>query len=115
MSDRSLLTRAFDGFWAPRWVHHLVKLATGAAVLGVFALLASSPAAAALCSLLWFMSLRVAYSINHGTPLIKPDLGTDLALHATPLAGLIGNHLVACLVAVLLVLVYLRTYPDASP
>lgn len=115
MTDRSLTTRAFDGFWAPRWCHHVVKLATGGLVLGVFALLASSPAHAAICSLLWFGTIRVAYAIDHGTPLLKPDLWCDLALHVLPLAVMLRDWRLAAPAIACCVGAYWWSYPEATP
>lgn len=124
MSDRSLRTVVTDSFTAPRYVQHLVKMATGAVVLAAYVFaLRITIGAGSVASVAWFLSLRVAYWLDHRddihrTALVKPDLWCDLALHTMPVAlavaywcdWRVGLGLgVACLVA------YLVTYPEASP
>jgi len=121
MSDHSLTTVVTDTFTAPRWLHHTAKAATGAVSLAAYwvAWRSLGPLAGAVVgSVTWFLSLRIAYALDHGERLIKPDLWCDLALHTMPIAlavaywrdWRVGLGLgVVCLVA------YLVTYPDASP
>ncbi|MDB4912898.1 MAG: hypothetical protein JWM95_542 [Gemmatimonadetes bacterium] len=127
MSDHSLTTIVTDSFTAPRWVHHLVKLATGALVLILLALLeryelgASTrlawPVAGAL-SVAWFLSLRVAYWLDHHGKFITPDLWCDLALHAAPITiavALTADRVLGGVAFALCLTSYMFTYPDASP
>ena len=122
MADRSLRTVVTDGFTARRYVHHLVKLATGAVCLAAYALaLHALPVwlAGVLCSGAWFLTIRIAYALDHGTPIVKPDLWCDLALHGLPIAAYLAwrpeTRGVGSVLAVVLSVAYGRTYPDAEP
>ena len=110
-----LAERVTDTFTAPRWLHHVVKIVTGALVFAICWLASrhSVPVGATL-SVVWFLTLRVSYALDHGTPLVKPDLWCDGALHVIAIAGWLGLDYGLALVAVCLG-AYLLTVQDAEP
>ena len=121
MSDRSLRTVVTDTFTAPRYVHHMVKIATGAVVLAAYwlAFRYVGPLTGAVAgSVTWLLTIRLAYALDHGGPLITPDMWCDLALHGMPVALVVscwGDWRVGAGVGVVLIGLYLWSYPDASP
>lgn len=114
MSDHSLRTVVVDTFRAPRWVHHTVKIVTGA--LFVFALtFATAPPIACAISLAWFLSFRLEYWFQHWQErFFKPDLWCDTALHCVAMAWWVPDPYRVPFVVVC-VFAYCATYPDASP
>lgn len=105
----------------PRWALHLSKVGIGAAFLAayywMFRLLPLW-VAAMLASFVWFASNRVQYSLNMGTPIVKPDLWTDMATHCSPFAALLwveGFRLAAVLVFAALAAVWWLTHTESSP
>ena len=107
-----------DGLSLPRGLHHVVKVLTGALVLAGYLLLiqhTSPVVAAAVCAVVWFLSGRIEYALDHRSRLFSFDLACDTALHVLPLAALIPDIRVAGMFAVLCLCTYLLTVHDASP
>ena len=114
------LTERIDdnGLVLPRWGHHVAKVLAGALVLGLswLAVTHLSPlASAALFSVVWFLSLRAAYALDHHTPVCTLDLACDLALHVLPFVALIPDPRAAVVAGAACLLTYLLTVHAASP
>ena len=107
-----------NGLTLPRGLHHVAKIMTGAVVLGLswLAVTSLSPlACAAIYSLAWFLSLRVAYALDHHTPAFSLDLWCDMSLHVVACAAVIPDPRFAVAAGAACLLTYLLTVHDASP
>jgi hypothetical protein len=119
-----LVKRVSDTWSLPLWAHFLIKILTGAVVIGVISGLLYLELyiwqLISILSILWFITIRVSYSLDHYGRflLFDNDLLCDLSLHLVSvviLAGYAWNWFAGLCGLILLWFTWYISWKDARP